>query len=81
MDLNRFIFPAPSSSYTPFTLGQLLWIPRTRFFSMKTLIKMDSFENYFISGKHSHRPSHNGKKGTFLLKKCINYEYGWFEVF
>lgn len=47
MDFNNFIFPAPTASYTQHTLDKLLWIPRTRFFSMKTIVKsMGKFENY-----------------------------------
>jgi len=78
MDLNRFIFPAPSASYTPFTLGQLLWIPRTRFFSMKTLIKMDSFENYYASGsKYSHRAGMGGPgKKEYTHIPCHFQTYG-----
>jgi len=47
MDFNNFIFPAPTPSYTVHSLDKLLWIPRTRFFSMKNIVKsMGKFENY-----------------------------------
>lgn len=39
MELNRIIFPAPKCSYTPFTFKKMIWIPRSRFFSIKRFIK------------------------------------------
>ena len=58
MDFNRFIFPAPNASYTPFTLEKMIWVPRTRFFSMKGLVKLeDSYANYYSNAKDSSRSS------------------------
>jgi len=57
MDFNKFIFPSPSSSYSPFSLDKLLWIPRTRFFSMKTLVKsMEKYENYYFNSRNLGKP-------------------------
>ena len=75
MDLNKIIFPAPSSNYTPFTLDNLMWIPRTRFFSMKSLVKtMDKFENYYVESKTSRRSEHSPRQGKIsLLFLCVYF--------
>jgi len=39
MELNNFVFPTPTPSYTSTSLNGLIWIPRTRFFSMKSILK------------------------------------------
>lgn len=39
MELNRIIFPAPSPSYKASTLSDLIWIPRNRYFSLKSYMK------------------------------------------
>ena len=52
MEFNRLVFPAPDPSYTPFTLEKLLWIPRSRFFSLKKFAKkMDTFENMYFESR------------------------------
>lgn len=63
MDLNKLIFPAPNSSYTPFSLENLLWIPRTRFFSMKTLVKsMDKYEDFYLTSRDLNKPENVTKQ-------------------
>lgn len=46
MELNRIIFPAPKRSYTAFTFQKLMWIPRSRFFSLKRIVKPLGESNY-----------------------------------
>lgn len=51
MELNRIIFPAPIPSYTKETYSNLVWIPRSRYFSLKRFIKplqTVSFNKSFI---------------------------------
>lgn len=68
MDLNRLIFPAPDSSYTPFSLENLLWIPRTRFFSMKTLVKtMDKYEDFYFNSRDINKPENVAKQGQISI--------------
>ena len=38
MELNNLVFPAPSSTYTTSSIQDLLWIPRSKFFSIKALL-------------------------------------------
>jgi len=68
MDFNNLVFPAPSATYTPFTLDKLIWIPRTRFFSMKNLVKsIDKFENFQNrSGQLSNRESTSKDNHTYI---------------
>lgn len=68
MDLNKLIFPAPDSSYTPFNLENLLWIPRTRFFSMKTLVKsIEKFEDFYFSSRNLDRPENVAKQSQISI--------------
>lgn len=39
MELNRVIFPAPTPGYKKDTFSNLIWIPRSRYFSLKRFIK------------------------------------------
>lgn len=53
MELNRIVFPAPTPSYTAFTLNRLMWIPRTRFFSLKTIVPtLEKFDEVKIETKN-----------------------------
>lgn len=83
MDFNKFIFPAPNSSYTPFDLDQLLWIPRTRFFSMKSLVKsMDKFEHFSSKAKSLNRTNSddtNNKTQSKTEQSYIPCHYQKFE--
>jgi len=67
MDLNNLVFPAPTPTYTPFTLDKLLWIPRTRFFSMKTLVKsIDKFEKFQTRSGHLSNRENTSKDSKFF---------------
>jgi len=68
MDFNRFIFPAPTPSYTASSLDKILWVPRTRFFSMKSLVKLqDSYANYYSTPRNSSRsPSMSKQNNSYI---------------
>lgn len=73
MELNKFVFPAPNPSYTAFTLDRLMWIPRSRFFSFKTLSKnMDTYENTYLESKTCEDLENIQKssKPPFFLSQC-----------
>jgi hypothetical protein len=69
MEFNSLIFPSPTPSYTAFTLNRLMWIPRSRFFSMKTFVKLDKFENILSEAKSysDKEPTMKNTSGTFLI--------------
>jgi hypothetical protein len=54
MEFNKLVFPAPTPSYTAFTMNKLMWIPRSRFFSFKNIVKtMEKFEDVISETKTS----------------------------
>ncbi len=76
MDFNRFIFPAPNASYTTFTLERMIWVPRTRFFSMKGLVKLeDSYANYSSNAKDASRSPDMAKQSKFLHSTFLFFEF------
>jgi len=76
MNLNKLIFPAPDASYTPFNLEKLLWIPRTRFFSMKTLVKsIEKFEDFCFSARNLNKPENIAKKKQISIP-CHYQSFG-----
>ena len=84
MELNNIIFSAPTPSYTLESLKNLIWIPRTRYFSMKRITN-----NFGSSEKQT--PNSSVKfpefsSGIIFLyflrnaKKKINWVLNLFEI-
>ena len=70
MEFNKLVFPSPSPSYTPFSMSNLMWIPRSRFFSFKTIIKTtDKFQDVLNETRAS--VNLNGETPNI---KCISTE-------
>ncbi len=73
MDFNKLVFPAPSPSYTAFTLNKLMWIPRSRYFSFKNIVKtMEKFENVISEVRSTAETESSEKIGNSNSKLILD---------
>ena len=76
MQLNSIIFPAPNPSYTAFSLPSLIWIPRSRFFSLKTIIKSlktSSFSETYLQTRKNTEDENIAQQSTFYCIDIASY--------
>ena len=74
MQFNSIIFPSPYPSYSAFTLPNLIWIPRSRFFSLKTIMKSlkeSSFSETYFQTRTFNEGENIAKQSNFLTITSI----------
>lgn len=72
MELNQLIFPAPKATYDKTTYSSMVWIPRTRYFSLKRFmdpLKAVSFSEVYEE-THFSKEKSDGLRNSFKESKA-----------
>ena len=73
MDFNTFIFPAPKPSYDETSFENMVWIPRSRYFSLKKFIEPLRTKTFAESYEEIHTPRGNQTKPGSSFMDCNTY--------